>query len=279
MQENIDRLILSALHEDISHEDITTKSVIRERTLGRIKLICRQNGVIAGLQVFERVFRLLDDKIKAEFYFKDGDNVKKKDLVGILEGDIGAILSAERTALNFLQRMSGIATNTRKTVELLRGTGIGLLDTRKTTPNNRIFEKYAVRVGGGSNHRFSLADGVMLKDNHIAAAGGVKKAIELAREYVPFVHKIEVEAESLDMVREALEAKADIIMLDNMSPDEMKKAVDIIDGRALTECSGNVTQDNIAAIIETGVDYVSSGSLTYNSSILDLALKELERID
>lgn len=279
MQDNIDCLILSALHEDISHEDITTKAVIKEYLRGRVKLICKQDGVIAGLDVFERVFRLLDDSIDVFLYFKDGDSVRKNDIAAEVEGDIRAILSGERTALNFLQRMSGIATHTSKIVKMLEGSGIKLLDTRKTTPNNRIFEKYAVRVGGGHNHRFSLSDGIMLKDNHIAAAGGVRQAISLAREYAPFVHKIEVEAENLEMVREALEAKADIIMLDNMSVDDMKKAVKMIKGRALTECSGNVTAEKIAAIKEAGVDYISCGALTYNSSILDMSLKNLERIN
>ena len=279
MQDNIDCLILSALHEDISHEDITTKAVIKEYLRGRVKLICKQDGVIAGLDVFERVFRLLDDSIDVFLYFKDGDSVRKNDIAAEVEGDIRAILSGERTALNFLQRMSGIATHTSKIVKMLEGSGIKLLDTRKTTPNNRIFEKYAVRVGGGHNHRFSLSDGIMLKDNHISAAGGVRQAISLAREYAPFVHKIEVEAENLEMVREALEAKADIIMLDNMSADDMKKAVKMINGRALTECSGNVTAEKIAAIKEAGVDYISCGALTYNSSILDMSLKNLERIN
>ncbi|MDD4751406.1 MAG: carboxylating nicotinate-nucleotide diphosphorylase [Synergistaceae bacterium] len=278
MQENIDRLIISALQEDISHEDITTNAVIKEYSKGRAKLICKEDGVIAGLKVFERVFLLLDNKIKIDHYFHDGDTVKENDTAALVEGDIRAILSGERTALNFIQRMSGIATHTRKIVKLLEGSGIKLLDTRKTTPNNRIFEKYAVRVGGGHNHRFNLSGGIMLKDNHIAAAGGVKQAVALAREYAPFVHKIEVEVEDLEMVKEAVEAKADIIMLDNMNVEEMKKAVEFIAGRAETECSGNVTIENIPMIRETGIDYISSGAITYNSSILDLSLKELERI-
>lgn len=278
MQDNMDRLILSALREDISHEDVTTKAVIKEHTRGKAKLICKQDGVIAGLNVFERVFQLLDGGTKFYPYFHDGDTVKKNDIVAHVEGDIRAILSGERTALNFIQRMSGIATHTRKIVSLLEGSGIKLLDTRKTTPNNRIFEKYAVRIGGGHNHRFNLSDGIMLKDNHIAAAGGIKQAVALAREYASFVHKIEVEVEDLEMVRDALEAKAEIIMLDNMNVEEMKEAVKLINGRALTECSGNVTLENIAEIRETGINYISSGALTYNSSILDLSLKELERI-
>lgn len=278
MQENIDRLIISALQEDISHEDITTNAVIKEYSKGRAKLICKEDGVIAGLKVFERVFLLLDNKIKIDHYFHDGDTVKENDTAALVEGDIRAILSGERTALNFIQRMSGIATHTRKIVKLLEGSGIKLLDTRKTTPNNRIFEKYAVRVGGGHNHRFNLSGGIMLKDNHIAAAGGVKQAVASAREYAPFVHKIEVEVEDLEMVKEAVEAKADIIMLDNMNVEEMKKAVEFIAGRAETECSGNVTIENIPMIRETGIDYISSGAITYNSSILDLSPKELERI-
>ena len=278
MQENIDRLIISALQEDISHEDITTNAVIKEYSKGRAKLICKEDGVIAGLKVFERVFLLLDNKIKIDHYFHDGDTVKENDTAALVEGDIRAILSGERTALTFIQRMSGIATHTRKIVKLLEGSGIKLLDTRKTTPNNRIFEKYAVRVGGGHNHRFNLSGGIMLKDNHIAAAGGVKQAVASAREYAPFVHKIEVEVEDLEMVKEAVEAKADIIMLDNMNVEEMKKAVEFIAGRAETECSGNVTIENIPMIRETGIDYISSGAITYNSSILDLSLKELERI-
>ncbi len=279
MQDNMDRLIISALREDISHEDITTNAVIKEYSKGRAKLICKEEGVIAGLKVFERVFLLLDNKIKIDHYFHDGDTVKKNDTAALVEGDIRAILSGERTALNFIQRMSGIATHTRKIVKLLEGSGIKLLDTRKTAPNNRIFEKYAVRVGGGYNHRFNLSGGIMLKDNHISAAGGVKQAVALAREYAPFVHKIEVEVEDLEMVKEAVEAKADIIMLDNMNAEEMKKAVKFIAGRAETECSGNVTIKNIPMIRETGIDYISSGAITYNSSILDLSLKELERIN
>ncbi len=278
MQYNMDRLILSALNEDITHEDISTNSVIRVYTKGKAKLICKQDGVIAGLSVFERVFVLLDESTKLHFYCKDGDNVKKGEIIAEIEGDISTILSGERTALNYLQRMSGIASHTRKIVNLLEGSGVKLIDTRKTTPNNRIFEKYAVKVGGGSNHRFNLSDGVMLKDNHIAVAGGIKQAVTMAREYTSFIHKIEVEVENLDMVLEALEAKADIIMLDNMSLDEMKEAVKVIDKRALIECSGNLTLENIAGLREIGVDYISSGALTHSSPILDLSLKNLEKI-
>ena len=277
VQNNIDKLILDALREDIPNEDITTNSIIKSYTSGKVQLICKQDGVIAGLDVFARVFNLLDTNANLKFYCKDGDSVKKLDLIGEVEGDIRAILSGERTALNFLQRMSGIATYTRKVVDFLEGSNIKLLDTRKTSPNNRIFEKYAVKVGGGFNHRFNLSNGIMLKDNHIAAAGGIKKAVSLAREYASFVHKIEVEVETFDMLNEALEAEADIIMLDNISVEEMKEAVKIVNHRALVECSGNITLENIAKLREIGVDYISSGALTYSASVLDLSLKNLER--
>ncbi|HAS91040.1 MAG TPA: carboxylating nicotinate-nucleotide diphosphorylase [Clostridiales bacterium] len=277
VQNNIDKLILDALREDIPNEDITTNSIIKSYAKGKAKLICKQDGVIAGLDVFARVFTLLDTKANFKFHCKDGECVKELDLLGEVEGDIRAILSGERTALNFLQRMSGIATYTRKVVDLLEGSNIKLLDTRKTSPNNRIFEKYAVKVGGGLNHRFNLSDGIMLKDNHIAAAGGIKRAVSLAREYASFVHKIEVEVENFDMLKEALEAEADIIMLDNMSAEEMKEAVKIVNHRALVECSGNITLENIAKLREIGVDYISSGALTYSASVLDLSLKNLER--
>ena len=277
VQNNIDKLILDALREDIPNEDITTNSIIKSYARGKAQLICKQDGIIAGLNVFTRVFTLLDPKTNLKFYCKDGDSIKRMDLIGEVEGDIRAILSGERTALNFLQRMSGIATYTRKVVDLLGGSNIKLLDTRKTSPNNRIFEKYAVKVGGGFNHRFNLSDGIMLKDNHIAAAGGIKKAVSLAREYASFVHKIEVEVENFEMLKEALEAGADIIMLDNMSADEMREAVKIVNHRALVECSGNITLENIAKLREIGVDYISSGALTYSASVLDLSLKNLER--
>ena len=279
VQSNMDKLILDALKEDIPSEDITTNSVIKSYTKGKAQLICKQDGIIAGLNVFARVFELLDGNFQVRLFCKDGDAVKKYDLIGEVEGDIRAILSGERTALNYLQRMSGIATYTRRIVDLLSGSGIKLLDTRKTTPNNRIFEKYAVKIGGGFNHRFNLSDGIMLKDNHIAAAGGIKQAVAQVREYASFVHKIEVEVETLTMLEEALEAGVDIIMLDNMSVEEMKKAVKIVESRALIECSGNITLENIAALREIGVDYISSGALTYASSILDLSLKNLERIE
>lgn len=272
---NIDDLILMALKEDISSEDITTNSVMREKKLGTVQLICKQNGVIAGLEIFKRVFELLDRETVTKLYFKDGDRVKKGDLLGEVEGDIRVLLSGERTALNYLQRMSGIATYTNNMVKLLEGSSVKLLDTRKTTPNMRIFEKYAVKVGGGNNHRYNLSDGILLKDNHIDAAGGVANAIKMAKEYAPFVRKIEVEVENLDMLKEALEAGADIIMLDNMSPEMMKEAVKLTRGKAVTECSGNITKENIQTIIDTGVDYVSSGALTHSAPILDVSLKNL----
>lgn len=272
---NIDDLILMALKEDISSEDITTNSVMREKKLGTVQLICKQDGVIAGLEIFKRVFELLDRETITKLYFKDGDRVKKGDLLGEVEGDIRVLLSGERTALNYLQRMSGIATYTNNMVKLLEGSSVKLLDTRKTTPNMRIFEKYAVKVGGGNNHRYNLSDGILLKDNHIDAAGGVANAIKMAKEYAPFVRKIEVEVENLDMLKEALEAGADIIMLDNMSPEMMKEAVKLTRGKAVTECSGNITKENIQIIIDTGVDYVSSGALTHSAPILDVSLKNL----
>ncbi len=278
MDLQVDHLILEALREDISSEDVTTNAVMKEAVTGEVELICKQDGVIAGLDVFERVFRLLDANTKVELYCKDGDQVKNGELMGKVVGDIRVLLSGERVALNYLQRMSGIATYTRSVAELLKGTGTKLLDTRKTTPNMRIFEKYAVRVGGGYNHRYNLSDGVLLKDNHIGAAGSVAKAVEMAKEYAPFVRKIEVEVENLDMVREAVDAGADIIMLDNMSPEDMKEAIRIIDGRAETECSGNVTKENIDRLTSLGVDYISSGALTHSAPVLDISLKNLHAI-
>lgn len=272
---NADNLILQSLREDISSEDVSTNSVIREKKEGKVQLLCKQDGVIAGMDVFLRVFELLDPSARLEAYVKDGDRVKKGDLLADLYADVRALLSGERTALNYLQRMSGIATYTRSIADMLSGSGIKLLDTRKTTPNMRIFEKYAVKAGGGYNHRFNLSDGILLKDNHIAAAGGVRKAVEMAREYAPFVRKIEIEAENLEMVEEALEAGADIIMLDNMSLEMMKQAVKIIDGRAETECSGNVTAQRIGELIQIGVDYISCGALTHSAPILDVSLKNL----
>ena len=278
MKINVDELIWMALKEDITSEDITTNAIMREDKQGQAQLLCKQDGVIAGLEVFERVFQLLDEKTQVEFYFKDGDRVKNGDLLATVTGDIRTILSGERVALNYLQRMSGIATHTRQLVDLLGDAKTKLLDTRKTTPNMRIFEKYAVKVGGGTNHRYNLSDGILIKDNHIGAAGGIKKAVEMAKEYAPFVRKIEVEVESLEQVQEALDAGADIIMLDNMDNATMKKAVAVIDGRAETECSGNVTAERVKDIIETGVDYVSCGALTHSSPIMDLSLKNLHAI-
>lgn len=278
MKLNADKLIMQALEEDITSEDITTNAVMRHPQQGEVQLLCKQDGVIAGLDVFKRVFELLDETTEVVFYVKDGDAVKKGDLLAVVKGDIRVLLSGERTALNYLQRMSGIATYTRSIADLLKGSKTKLLDTRKTTPNNRIFEKYAVKVGGGYNHRYNLSDGVLLKDNHIGAAGGVKEAVTMAKEYAPFVRKIEVEVENLDMVREAVEAGADIIMLDNMTPEMMKEAVELIAGRAQTECSGNITKKNIAKILETGVDFVSSGALTHSAPILDISMKNLHAI-
>lgn len=275
---NVDNLLWMALQEDISSEDVTTNSIMREPRTGSAQLICKEEGVIAGLDVFERVFELLDEEIKVDKYVKDGDMVKKGQLLAEVTGDMAAMLSGERTALNYLQRMSGIASYTRMVSELLNGSNTKLLDTRKTTPNMRIFEKYAVKVGGGYNHRYNLSDGILIKDNHIGAAGGVRKAIEMAKEYAPFVRKIEVEVENLEMLQEALDAGADIIMLDNMSPDMMKKAVAITAGHAKTECSGNITRENVQMIRDIGVDYVSSGALTHSAPILDVSLKNLHTV-
>lgn len=278
MKLQADPLILQALQEDITGEDVTTNAILPEDCQGEAELLCKQDGIIAGLDVFARPFTLLNDKVWFEFFVKDGDEVHKGQKLAKVVGSMRAILSAERVGLNYLQRMSGIATYTHQVVSLLEGTGMTLVDTRKTTPNMRVFEKYAVTVGGGKNHRYNLSDGVLLKDNHISAAGGVAKAIAMAKAYAPFVRKIEVETETLDMVREAVEAGADIIMLDNMSHDMMKEAVALIDGRAETECSGNVTKENIAALADIGVDYISSGALTHSAPILDLSLKHLHRI-
>ena len=278
MKLQADPLILQALQEDITGEDVTTNAILPEDCQGEAELLCKQDGIIAGLDVFARPFTLLDDKVWFEFFVKDGDEVHKGQKLAKVVGSMRAILSAERVGLNYLQRMSGIATYTHQVVSLLEGTGMTLVDTRKTTPNMRVFEKYAVTVGGGKNHRYNLSDGVLLKDNHISAAGGVAKAIAMAKAYAPFVRKIEVETETLDMVREAVGAGADIIMLDNMIHDMMKEAVALIDGRAETECSGNVTKENIAALADIGVDYISSGALTHSAPILDLSLKHLHRI-
>lgn len=276
---NADPLILSALREDITSEDVSTNSVMPVPRKGEVNLICKQDGVICGLQIFERVFTLLDENTEVELKAADGDRVKKGQLLAVVRGDIKVLLCGERTALNYLQRMSGIATYTSEVVKLLEGTGIKLLDTRKTTPNNRLFEKYAVKVGGGNNHRYNLTDGVLLKDNHIGAAGGVKEAIKLAKEYAPFVRKIEVEVETLDMVKDAVEAGADIIMLDNMDHDTMAEAMRIIDGKAEVEVSGNMTKENLAKLSGLSVNYVSSGALTHSAPIMDISLKNLHLVD
>lgn len=278
MRLNADPMILSALKEDITSEDVTTNSVMPKARLGEVDLICKVAGVICGLDVFARVFELLDDEVEITLFVKDGDRVSAGERMAKLRGDIRTLLSGERTALNYLQRMSGIATYTNSIVKLLEDTKIKLLDTRKTTPNNRVFEKYAVRIGGGYNHRYNLSDGVLLKDNHISAAGGVKEAVQMAKGYAPFVRKIEVETETLEMVKEALEAGADIIMLDNMTPEVMKEAVLLIDGKAEIEISGNVTRENIERIKGLGVDYISSGALTHSAPILDISLKNLRPI-
>ena len=279
MKINVDGYILNTLKEDITSEDVSTNAVMPQDRLGRAELICKQNGIICGLDVFERAFKLLDESSRFECSFKDGDYVEKGQLVGVVYGDIKALLSGERTALNYLQRMSGIATMTREYANELKGYKTILLDTRKTTPNMRPFEKHAVKVGGGTNHRYNLSDGVLLKDNHIGAAGSITRAIEMAREYAPFVRKIEIETETLDQVAEAVAAGADIIMLDNMDNETMRKAVEMIDGRAQTECSGNVTKERLKSIAETGVDFVSCGALTHSAPILDFSLKNLKPVE
>ena len=278
MKMQADKLIRMALQEDITSEDVSTNAVMRSAVKGTVDLIAKEDGIIAGLDVYARVFQILDEKTEISFNFKDGEAVKKGDLLGTVTGDIRVLLSGERVALNYLQRMSGIATYTKQVSKLLEGSKVTLLDTRKTTPNCRVFEKYAVRIGGGCNHRYNLSDGVLLKDNHIGAAGSVAKAVAMAKEYAPFVRKIEVEVENLDMVREAVDAGADIIMLDNMSPEDMKEAIRIIDGRAETECSGNVTKENIDRLTSLGVDYISSGALTHSAPVLDISLKNLHAI-
>lgn len=278
MKMQADKLIRMALQEDITSEDVSTNAVMRSAVKGTVDLIAKEEGIIAGLDIYARVFEILDEKTQIDFYCKDGEEVKKGQLMATVTGDIRVLLSGERVALNYLQRMSGIATYTRQVVKLLEGSKVTLLDTRKTTPNCRVFEKYAVRVGGGCNHRYNLSDGVLLKDNHIGAAGSVTKAVQMAKEYAPFVRKIEIEVETLEQVKEAAEAGADIIMLDNMTPETMKQAVELIDGRAQTECSGNITKENIARIREIGVDFVSSGALTHSAPILDISMKNLHAV-
>lgn len=278
MKLNADPYILSALQEDITSEDVSTNAVIRKPCLGEVDLICKEEGIICGLDVFARVFELIDREVEVTIFVKDGDLVKVGEKMAKVRGDVRALLTGERTALNYLQRMSGIATYTHSVAALLKGTGIQLLDTRKTSPNNRIFEKYAVRIGGGHNHRYNLTDGVLLKDNHIGAAGGVKEAVAMAKAYAPFVRKIEVEVETIDMVKDAVEAGADIIMLDNMTPEIMEEAIALIDRRAEIEISGNVTKENIEKIKDLGVNYISSGALTHSAPILDISLKNLHPV-
>ena len=278
MQLQADKLIRMALEEDITSEDVSTNAVMPTKVQGTVDLIAKEDGVIAGMDVYARVFKLLDEDTEIEMFCHDGDEVREGDLMAKVTGDIRVLLSGERVALNYLQRMSGIATYTRSVAKLLEGSGVTLLDTRKTTPNCRVFEKYAVRVGGGCNHRYNLSDGVLLKDNHIGAAGSITKAIQMAKAYAPFVRKIEIETETLEQVAEAVEAGADIIMLDNMTPEVMKQAVALIDGRAQTECSGNITKENIARICEIGVDFVSSGALTHSAPILDISMKHLPAV-
>ena len=278
MKLQADQLIRMALAEDITSEDVSTNAVMPCATKGTVDLIAKEDGIIAGMDVYARVFQLLDEKTEVDLKCKDGDKVTSGQLLAVVTGDIRVLLSGERVALNYLQRMSGIATNTSQVAALLKGSKVTLLDTRKTTPNCRVFEKYAVRVGGGCNHRYNLSDGVLLKDNHIGAAGSVTKAIQMAKAYAPFVRKIEIEVETLDQVKEAVEAGADIIMLDNMTPEVMKQAVELIHGRAQTECSGNITKENIQKILETGVDFVSSGALTHSAPILDISMKHLHAV-
>lgn len=276
MKVNIDEMLMQALKEDITGEDITTNAIVRENKRGEAQLLCKQDGILAGLDVFKRVFELLDENAEIQSSFKDGDQVKKGDVLAVAAAQARVLLSGERTALNYLQRMSGIATYTREIVKLLEGSKTTLLNTRKTTPNMRIFETYAVKAGGAKNHRYNLSDGILIKDNHINAAGGVKEAVALAKEYAPFVRKIEIEVETLDMLKEALEAGADIIMLDNMDRETMKNAVTLVNGQALTECSGNITKENVRFMKDIGVDYISCGALTHSAPILDVSLKNLK---
>ena len=275
----MDDYILHTLKEDITSEDVSTNAVMPQPKMGTAQLICKDTGVLCGLDVFKRTFELLDENVQVQFFAEEGAAVEPGQLLGELRGDIRVLLSGERTALNYLQRMSGIATITRRYVQALEGTDTVLLDTRKTTPNMRPFEKYAVKVGGAMNHRYNLSDGVLLKDNHIGAAGSVQKAVEAARAYAPFVRKVEVETETLDQVQQALDAGADIIMLDNMDNATMKKAVEMIGTRAETECSGNVTLERLAEIAAIGVNYVSSGALTHSAPILDISLKKLKPVE
>ena len=275
MRFKIDPIILNALDEDITDVDVSTKILGQAETLASVELLAKQDGVLSGMAVFERVFTLLNDKVKVEWLKTDGQTFKKGEMLAKVYGDVETLLTAERGALNFLQRMSGIATATHNMVEQLSGSNIKLMDTRKTTPGLRILEKYSVRVGGGNNHRYNLSDMIMLKDNHINAAGGVKEAIKLAQERSPFIKKVEVETENLEMVKEAVAAGADIIMLDNMTVDEMKVAIELIGGRAVVEASGNLTAENIKKLKTLDIDYVSSGAITHSAGIVDLSMKNL----
>ncbi|WP_283695783.1 carboxylating nicotinate-nucleotide diphosphorylase [Clostridium perfringens] len=274
VEENVKR----ALNEDLQYGDITTESVVLDHKIAKVDIIAKEKGVIAGTEVFKMVFKILGD-VEVDFSVSDGDQVEKGQHFGQVSGEAKKILMGERVALNYMQRMCGIATLTREFVGRLEGTKVKLLDTRKTTPNMRIFEKYAVKVGGGTNHRFGLNDGVMIKDNHIEAAGGIKNAVSLARKNSPFVRKIEVEVESIEQLNEALEAKADIIMLDNMDIKTLKEAVKLIDNRSEVEASGNVTLDNIREIAETGVDFISTGAVTHSFKVLDISMKNFRYID
>ncbi len=272
----IDRIIINAFDEDLITEDITTNAIYSKDQEVSIKLIAKEDGVLAGSYVFKRSFQLLDEDVLVDFRLEEGEVFKAGDVLAEIRGDVHPILTGERTALNFLQRMCGVASYTRRIVDQLEGSGIDIMDTRKTTPGLRLLEKYAVKVGGGRNHRSNLSDVIMLKDNHIAAAGGVREAIESARNYGPYVRVIVVEVENLDMVKEAVESGADIIMLDNMDHETMEEAIRLIDKRAFIECSGNVTLEKIESLRNLDIDYISSGALTHSSGIIDLSLKELK---
>lgn len=269
---NVDPLLEMALKEDITEEDLSTSCIIRKAKLGRAVLLAKEEGILSGIQIFSRVFELIDPQTEIHLYQRDADPIRPGMVLGELKGDIRVLLGGERTALNYIQRMSGIASYARSMVRILDGTSIKLVDTRKTTPNNRIFEKYAVRTGGASNHRFNLSDGILLKDNHVAVAGGIREAIQMAKSYAPFVHKIEIETENLDEVREALAAKADIIMLDNMEKEMIQQAIRLIDGKALIEISGNITLTNLEMYKDLAVNFISSGALTHSAPSLDLSL-------
>lgn len=271
--------IEKALKEDIPVEDLSTNAIYREKRSAKISLIAKEEGIICGLDVFEMTFRILDDDVEFERFYDEGDFVEEKSIIGELRADIRSILSGERVALNYLQRMSGIATNTKKYVDALSSSKVKIMDTRKTSPNMRVFEKYAVKVGGAYNHRFNLSDGIMLKDNHIAAAGSITEAIEMAREYYPFIKKIEIEVESLDQVKEAISCGVDIIMLDNMDIETIKKATEIIGEKAIIECSGNIGLDNIGAFRDLDIDFISSGALIYDAGVLDISMKNLRCVD